>query len=216
MILKVIGNYILVSMIISSLYGITVLSIIGVRKFYKKDFQGSYQFQLWSLILFLIIWYLSPLKISVFNINNSWNLRNILLMLLSIIPTGIIIRKGKSHIDNPLENFLSGAMMEIPQRLLIQNLFIILGINTVIYKELTLGIVLNALVWVQFIIVQEVINKQKISSKIVPYIVASFWFSIWVGILYSITGNIVVTMITHGLQRIVTHEIRKRVVKQNN
>lgn len=216
MILKVIGNYILVSMIISSLYGITVLSIIGVRKFYKKDFQGSYQFQLWSLILFLIIWYLSPLKISVFNINNSWNLRNILLMLLSIIPTGIIIRKGKSYIDNPLENFLSGAMMEIPQRLLIQNLFIILGINTVIYKELTLGIVLNALVWVQFIIVQEVINKQKISSRIVPDIVASFWFSIWVGILYSITGNIVVAMVAHELQRIVTHEIRKRVVKQNN
>lgn len=216
MILKVIGNYILVSMIISSLYGITVLSIIGVRKFYKKDFQGSYQFQFWSLILFLIIWYCSPLKISVFNINNSWNLRNILLMLLSIIPTGIIIRKGKSHINNPLENFLSGAMMEIPQRLLIQNLFIILGINTIVYKELTLGIFLNALVWVQFIIVQEVINKQKISFWIVPDIVASFWFSIWVGILYSITGNIVVTMVTHGLQRIVTHEIRKRVVKQNN
>lgn len=216
MILKVIGNYIFVSMIISSLYGITVLSIIGVRKFYKKDFQGLYQFQLWSLILFLIIWYLSPLKISIFNINNLWNLRNILLMLLSIIPTGIIIRKRKSHIDNPLENFLNGAMMEIPQRLLIQNLFIILGINTVIYKELTLGIFLNALVWVQFIIVQEVINKQKISSKIVPDIVASFWFSIWVGILYSITGNIVVTMITHGVQRIVAYEIRKRVAKQNN
>lgn len=55
------------------------------------------------------------------------------------------------------------------------------------------------------------INRKKISYKIVPEIIASFWFSIWVGILYSITGNIVVAMITHGLQRIVTYEIRKRM-----
>ncbi len=216
MILKVIGKYIIISMVICFLYGINILSIVTLRKFYKEDFKGSYLFQLWSLVLFLIIWYLSPLEIFVFEVHNLWSLKNILLIFVAVIPTSIIIYKGKSKLNNPLKNFLNGATMEIPQRLLTQNLFAILGVNTVVYGELTSGIVLNALIWVQFIIVQEIINKKKISFKIVSEITASFWFSIWVGILYSITGNIVIAMVTHGLQRVVTHEIRKRMDKHNN
>lgn len=216
MILNIIGKYILVSIVICLLYGLNVLSIVAIRKFYKKDFNGSYLFQSWSFIVFLILWHLSSWKISVFDVHSLWNLKNIILICLSVIPTSIMVSKGKKEYIMPIKNFLSGASMEIPQRLLTQNLFTVLGINVVVYGELTGEIFLNALIWVQFIIVQEIINKKKFSSKIALDIAASFWFSIWVGILYNITGNIIITMIAHGLQRITTHEVRKRLENIDN
>jgi hypothetical protein len=132
---------------------------------------------------------------------------------MAVVPTSLIVYKNKekSSVSDPLKKFLDGVSMEIPQRLLIQNLFIVLGLNQVIYSELTLGILLNAAIWVQFIIIQEVIIEKKVSFAVIPELTASFWFSIWVGILYRVTGNIVIALFTHGLQRIVTYVFRKKL-----
>ena len=138
-------------------------------------------------------------------------------MLICIMPTAIIVCIGRKYKPNEpfkMGNFLNGASMEIPQRLLVQNLFVVLGVNTIIYKSITLAILLNALIWVQFILIQEIISGNKITLKIIPEIIASFWFSIWVGVIYMDTGNILIAMLTHGLQRIITHGIRLKFGKQ--
>jgi hypothetical protein len=103
--------------------------------------------------------------------------------------------------------------MEIPQRLLVQNMLVVLNVNIIIYGSMTLGIFLNSLIWIQFIIVQEFICGRKITKKIMPEIIASAWFSIWVGILYSMSGNIIVPMITHGLERLVTYWLKQNFSK---
>jgi len=211
MFLDLVIKYIAISIIICFLSGVNTLLTIVIDKFYKDRFKGRDLFQFWSLILFLIVWYLNPSKISVLKTHNLFNLSNIALIIISVIPTSIIVYKSGVKSSDPLKKFLNGASMEIPQRLLVQNLFIILGLNKVIYGELTLGIFLNAMIWVQFIIIQEVMINKKITFEIVPEITASFWFSIWVGMLYSITGNIAIAMFTHGLQRIVTYIFREKL-----
>mgnify|MGYP006302875313 CR=1 FL=1 len=215
MIFSIVIKYIIVSAIICFLYGLNILSNMVIQKFNKNNSKGSYLFQLWSLVLFLIVWYLWPSKIFVFKTYNVINMVNIGLILISIIPTSIIVYKSKVLFSEPLKKVLNGASMEIPQRLLVQNLFVVLGINKVIYGELTLAILLNAVIWLQFIIIQEIMTKKKVSFEIMPDIIASFWFSIWVGILYSITGNIVITMFTHGLQKLLTYILRKKLKNIN-
>ena len=209
MFFDMIGKYIIVSMVVVLVYGMDVLSTEIIKKFYKKDFIDSYLFQFWSLILFIIVWHFNSSKLSVFRVPNLLSLKNVLLIFISIIPTSIIVCGRKIRSSKPLEKFVDGMSMEVPQRLLVQNLFIVLGINTVIYGELTLGILLTALIWVQFIVIQEIIIKNKITFNVIPELIASFWFSIWVGILYSMTGNIVIAMGTHGLERIVAYGFQK-------
>lgn len=216
MILDIILKYLGVYIIIALVFGVQILSTSIVKRIYKDDFKGAYLFQFWSLILALVAWYLKPEHISFFGAHSLWRLRNIVLILICIIPTAVILCVGRKYKPNQafsIENFLSGASMEIPQRLLIQNLFTLLGVNVVIYRSMTLAIFLNALVWVQGIITQELIGGNKLSKKIIPEIIASFWFSIWVGIVYVETGNILIAMLTHGLQRLITHGIRVKFGK---
>ncbi len=210
MFFDIILKYVIVSIVICFLYGMQVLSVSIIKKISKDKLKGSYLFQFWSLVLFIIVWKLYPEKISIFDTHNLWEMKNIVLILICVIPTSIIAYQGKKYKPKKpfkMENFLNGASMEIPQRLLVQNLFIVLGINMVIYGPITLAIFLNAIIWVQFIIIQEMMEGNRVSFKIIPEITASFWFSIWVGIIYGITGNIVVAMLSHGLQRFCTYGI---------
>lgn len=213
MFLSIVLKYIIVSLVICLLYGLVIFSTLLIKKICKKSFNDSYLFQLWSLIFFIIVYKIHPSNIFFIETHNLWNIRNILLILVCVIPTSFIAYIGKRYNESDLfklENFLNGASMEIPQRLLVQNLFVVLGVNSVVYGQITLSILLNAFIWVQFIIVQEVMSGKKIALKLLYEITASFWFSIWVGIIYVSTGNIIVAMLTHGLQRIFTFWIRKK------
>ncbi len=215
----IILKYISVSILISLIFGLTVSTALIIKKVLKKDFISSYLFQLWSLILFIIILIYYKLNISIFNTYNLFNCKNILLFLISIVSTSAISyqsNKFKPTYSLKLKHFLDGASMEIPQRLLAQNLFVTLGINMTIYGLIPLNIILNAIIWIQFIIVQEIIQGRKISTAILPKIIASFWFSICIGILYKDTGNIVIPMIAHGLQRVCTYKISEKFGKLNS
>lgn len=214
----VILRYVVVSVVISFIFGATISSSLLIKKAFKKDFISPYLFQFWSLVFFIMILsYFKP-SIQILNIYSLWNWKNVLLFFLAVFPTSAITYQGnKLKPTNPMkvDDFFKGASMEIPQRLLVQNLFVILGVNMVIYGSLTLDVFLNSLIWIQFIIVQKIINGNKISLSVAPEIIASFWFSIWVGILYNETGNIVIPMMAHGLQRIITYKIRQKFGKQN-
>lgn len=218
----IIFKYFIVSIVVSLIFGVVVLSDSIIKKRFKKNLIGPYLFQLWSLILFVAIWTYYKAEISVLNMNNLLNWNYLLLLLMSIVPTSIIVYQNNNIKPNhqfKLKHFLNGASMEIPQRLLIQNLFVILGINIVIYGPLSLSILLNATIWVQFIMVQEIISGNKITKALLPEIIASFWFSIWIGILYNEMGNIIIPMLAHGLQRYATYMMKMRygkVGKVNN
>lgn len=212
MIIDLIYKYIMISIIISLIFGATVFSSFMIKKVSKKDRIGPYLFQFWSLIVFIIIWKYYKPNIQVFGFSNLLTWRNILLIFVAVVPTSIIAYYGskiKPTYQFGLRNFLDGASMEIPMRLLVQNLFVILGINMIVYKSISLDIFMNATIWVQFIIVQEVTQGRMITSAILPEVIASFWFSILAGILYKDTGNIIMPMLAHGLQRMVTYKIRK-------
>lgn len=210
----IILKYILVSILISIIFGLTVLSQKIVSKFIN-----SYLFQTWSLLIFIPFWFFNKSKIEIFEVSKLANLNNIVLILIAVIPTSFIVYFGnpiKPRKTFGIVDCISGASMEIPQRLLVQNVFIILNLNTIIYGSLTLAIPLNALIWVQFIIVQEFINGRKLSMKILHEIIASTWFSIWVGILYSISGNIILAMIAHSCQRMITYWLKNNFSKANS
>lgn len=214
--IEIILKYITVSILISLIFGATVLSSLIIKKVFKKERISPYLFQFWSLVAFVIIWIYFKPDIAIFNIQNLLSWENILLIIIAVIPTSIVAYGGhkfKPNYQFKFIYFLDGASMEIPMRLLVQNLFVILGLNTFLLYSLSLDTLLNAIIWVQFIIVQEVIEGKKITKKILPEVVASFWFSIWIGILFKNTGNIVIPMIAHGLQRHITYKISQRFGK---
>lgn len=216
MIVSIILKYILISILIFLIFGVTVLSDKITEKVSWGKFISKYSFQLWSLLIFIIVWLFNKYKVQVFKFSNLADFRNIVLMLLAVIPTSLIVSLGnKSGTKKAfrLADFMDGASMEIPQRLLVQNMFVIFNINVTIYGRLTLAILLNSLIWAQFIIIQEFINGKKVTSKNIPEIVASVWFSIWDGILYSITGNIIAPMFTHGLERIMSYWMKQNLGK---
>lgn len=216
MIVSIILKYILISILIFFIFGVTVLSDKITEKVSWSKFISKYSFQLWSLLIFIIVWLFNKYKVQVFKFSNLADFRNIVLMLLAVIPTSLIVSLGdKSGTKKAfrLADFIDGASMEIPQRLLVQNMFVILNINGTVYGRLTLAILLNSLMWAQFIIIQEFINGKKVTSKNILEIVASVWFSIWDGILYGITGNIIAPMLTHGLERIMSYWMKQNLGK---
>lgn len=217
MIINLIHKYIVISILISLIFGASVFSSFMIKKLSKQYRQVPYLFQFWSLMVFMLIWKAYKPDIQVFNFSTLLTWRNIVLIFLAVVPTAIIAYHGSKikPMDRfRLRNFLDGASMEIPMRLLVQNLFVILGINRIIYKSISLDILMNAVIWVQFIIVQQIIQGKPITSAVLPEVTASFWFSILAGILYKDTGNIIVPMFAHGLQRMVTYNIRKEFGKE--
>jgi hypothetical protein len=213
---SIILKYILISILISLIFGITVLSDKITNKINRGKFISPYFFQLWSLLIFIALWFFNKSKIEIFEVSRLINWDNVVLMLMAVIPTSVIVYLGntsRTKIPFGLVDFINGASMEIPQRVLVQNMFVILNVDIIIYGAMTLGIFLNSLIWVQFIIVQEFICGRKITKEIMPEIIASAWFSIWVGILYSISGNIIVPMIIHGLERMVTYWLKQNFRK---
>lgn len=144
----IILKFVIVSIIVSFLFGMTVLSSSIIKKKFRKDYISPYLFQIWSLILFIIIWYYFKSELYIFNTSNLLNLNNLLFFLMAVVPTSIIV--------------------------------------------------------------QEVMGGKKVSSAILPEVIASFWFSIWVGILYRDTGNIIMPMLAHGLERILAYKIREK------
>jgi len=100
-------------------------------------------------------------------------------------------------------NIADGMAMEVLMRLLVQNLFLIVGATTVVFGEVNLAILLTALIFPQFMLIQDKFQRNPITLKLLPEIIASIWFSIWVGVLYFTTGNILLPMIAHGLERLL-------------
>lgn len=139
------------------------------------------------------------------------------MFIAAFIAAGLAsLAKPEQHKSTLKAQILTGMAMEVPMRGLVQNPFVILGATAVLFHSITLSIVLTAIFWVQFILIQEVMTKRTLSSKVVLDSIASMWFSIWVGVIYLTTGSMIVAMITHALERWFAYMIRKKKSSMQN
>lgn len=97
MIINIVLKYIMISIVICLLYGIQILSTNVIIKFYKKSFKDSYLFQFWSLIFFIMVWKVNPSHIYFLEIHRLWNFKNIVLILICVLPTSIIAYQVKKY-----------------------------------------------------------------------------------------------------------------------
>lgn len=207
--LKIILGYLIIFIIMFSIFGLAIF----LKCLNKNMMVKRYLLQFICVIVFLFVYSVDSSNIRIFNFNNLISLHNFLLIFLGVFPTALIAfysDKSKPATKFTFWDFLDGAGMEIVQRLLAQNLLLIVLTRIEILTFTELSVLLNGLLWVQFILIQEIMNKRKVSQKILLEIVASFWFSISIGILYVKTGNLLITMLCHGLERYFTYFIRNK------
>ncbi len=207
-------TYIVVSIVLSIIFGLTILTEIVQNKVKVSIIKSRYLYQFWSFVFFVIFYIFYNEKISFLNFDNVLNIKNLFLMCIAIIPIVLLTSFNNiNKIKNKRlsEGVLGAILMEIPQRLLSQNIFFIFlsEINTIL--GVPVAIVLNGLIYDQFIIIQELINTRKITKKILLDTVLSFWFSIFIGLLYYNTGNILLTMISHGAIYFFRNLIKKQI-----
>lgn len=219
MMLKMILGYIAISGMIGALYLISGKLFSGIRE--KLDNQWlTYEFIL-SISSLIAVCLLKIFYFESFSIIGTGKLLKwqiVALVIISAFPAAILafLAKPKQLSNRPLKiNITTGMAMEIPMRLLVQNLFNIFGAATVLYGSMTLSVFLTAIIWVQFIIIQEIMMRRPLNLKVTLEIAASIWFSIWAGVLYLNTGSIVVTMITHGIERWIAYEMRRAQGKKS-
>ncbi len=70
MIGSIILKYILISILISLIFEMTVLSEKITNKINRGKFIIPYSFQLWSLLMFIVFWVFNKSKIEIFEVNS--------------------------------------------------------------------------------------------------------------------------------------------------
>lgn len=205
--MDIIWSYLIATLSIFVMFGLAVLG----SKYIRWDKVNRFLFPLAGGLLFIILNFISVRQIRVLHIKTLLDVSNLLLIVLAVIPTSFIMFMADNNKPTEpfkIEEFLNGVSMEIPQRLYTQNLFFILCNRWFIHESFHLGILLNAILWVQFILLQQVMGGGKMTKVVVLEALASFWFSLVAGLLYFHTGNIVIVMATHGLQRYTKHGVK--------
>lgn len=212
MLMKLISIYLIATVVVGLLFAIQIPFIYLISKLKLKI--NNFSFQILFLIAFFIMYKSNPELISVFNCNYIVSLQAIVLLTLAVIPTVIIVQFEKREKHKFFEWVLLGISMEIPQRLFLQNFLFIILVKSGFSEANILSIIMNAILWVQFIIFQDVIFKQKLNLKSLPKIISSLWFSIFVGSLYFYSGNILMPILAHGLERMLSEILYDRKVKK--
>ncbi|MCR4679921.1 MAG: hypothetical protein K5679_14370 [Lachnospiraceae bacterium] len=99
---------------------------------------------------------------------------------------------------------LAGALMEVPQRAMMMPFVIMLlekrGLNTV------WSVVITALIWLAGMLFQSVLMTRNFSGKtVVGEMIPSLIFSLGIGYAFYTTGCILVPMVFHALERILSN-----------
>lgn len=218
-IVKIIIGYIFISAIIGSIFLLSFkLNSLISRKADKMWIDTTYILSFISLLIVLIFKIFYKEEFSIIGGKSILSMKVLVQMFIAaFVAAGLAsLAKPEQYKSTLKAQILTGMAMEVPMRGLVQNLFVILGATAVLFHSITLSIVLTAIFWVQFILIQEIMMKRKLSSKVVLDSIASMWFSIWVGVIYLTTGSMIVAMITHALERWFAYMIRKKKSSMQN
>lgn len=99
---------------------------------------------------------------------------------------------------------VAGALMEVPQRAMMMPFVIMLlekrGLNTI------WSVVITALIWLAGMLFQSVLMTRNFSGKtVVGEMIPSLIFSLGIGYAFYTTGCILIPMVFHGLERILSN-----------
>lgn len=99
---------------------------------------------------------------------------------------------------------IDGMLMEIPQRLMMQSfvygILKLLGVlSLTIYT-----IIATSIIWCMALGMQTILSKKTFGKDVFIDILASFVFSLGIGYVYQQTGLIVISMIAHFFERILS------------
>ena len=134
----------------------------------------------------------------------------IIAIVTTVITTAIITRKkpikGKKGKDMLIWG-LDGLLMEIPQRLMMQSFIYgilkLLGVSLLNFCT----IIATALIWCMGIVMQTFLLKKQFDEDVVFDILSSLVFSLGIGYVYQQTGLIVISMMAHFCERILSYYI---------
>jgi hypothetical protein len=169
----------------------------------------SYSFPICSIIPVVVLFLVTPREVTVLNFSGFLDLTNFALFILAFLVPALIITFKAKKLTNVskgvvVNEFISGAAMEIPQRLFMQTFFVvILSVYHINHGEV-IAIFLNALIWCLFILTQAIILKQKFNAQFMIEEVTSFIFSVIVGFLFMRSNLILYPMLAHGMERIIS------------
>lgn len=132
-----------------------------------------------------------------------------LIAILTVCVTSLVIEFGtkREKIKESLYRYcIEAAMMEIPQRVMMQTF--VCALLTMWGKEAMWGIVINGCIWCLDIIVQALIFKTNNYKELVIEIIASFIFSLGIGYVFFETACLLIPMLSHAAERYVTNKLR--------
>lgn len=204
--------YILLSLVIGFalsgiLFGLTVV-LSNIRAKVVRQFLMPIISIIPAIILFKIT------RVNMFNLYNlfdgiSW----IILIITNIIVIKFVTLNSSNLLLSRKEilvNGLEGLMMEIPQRVLMQNFVFSLLLYWKVANSNLWCILVNANIWCMGILVQALIMKRKLHKTLFIEILSSFIFSIGVGYVFIRTELILLPMIAHFAERIISKSILNR------
>ena len=137
-----------------------------------------------------------------------------LIIIAAITLTSLVISQKSVHVllygKELLLYCIDGALMEIPQRLMMQAFLLLLSDALDVNKYWS--IIITAVVWCVSICLQSVITKTKANTSTMLELVSSFLFSLLVGFVFVRTYFIGFTMLAHFCERFLSTTLRKRFV----
>jgi hypothetical protein len=163
---------------------------------------------LFSAFIPTCIIYIS-LKNHPFHIEKLGSLQLWLITILTVCVTCFIIKSlktGTQKSENVKSLCVEAALMELPQRAMMQTFVCVL--STAFLGDSIYGFLITACVWCMGIVVQAIICKQNINKELVIEIIASFVFSLGIGYVFYASQCLLFGMVAHALERFVVTKQR--------
>lgn len=141
-----------------------------------------------------------------------------LLIIVTVGVTSLIVSKNK--VERLLtgkelwEYAFNGVLMEIPQRMMMQSF--IYGLMKYWELNVCLSVPITAIVWCISICIQCHLLKQDLDKSVWYDCLASFLFSMGVGVVLIHSQFIGFTMIAHFAERVVSSKIRANKDREND
>ena len=111
---------------------------------------------------------------------------------------------------------VDGCCIELVQRLMMQPLLSWLLVRFQVPGAEWVAVVLTGLVWCLGIVTEYVLEKQPFDRALAIELLASFAFSLGVGYAFQRSGFIVLTMLAHALERVLSAVLRNRKLAKSS
>lgn len=200
------------------LFGGAIL-LAGIIKNSKVKWLVQLTMPIVSIIPLVILFTFQDFRYDIINMQGFKDWINWIILILTALIPAIIVRFKEITVKKGLKSILmsafEGMAMEIPQRLFMQTFIMVLLSMWKVPNANLYSYIINALIWCLGISAQNFIVKQPFNKDFWLDIVSSFIFSIGIGYVFVRGQNIVLAMVGHALERIVSNLIKNYKLKKS-